>query len=369
MKVLTHKKPLLEGLDLVKDAVSKHSALPILKDVKITAEGDNLYLYTTNLTTGIKTRVKEADIIEPGIALCDAMKLLSIVKELPEAEVILTKEDNGHVRVECENVSFKLVGLSEDEFPNEMTPPEQNAFSIGQEFFTALSKVRHAASKEESRYNINGIYFDKDIVATDGHRLSLTRDTNPLRNTLVPAEFVGTILRLRRNGNQNYRLSRSDSTIFICSEDLIIHCRLIDGEFPDYEQVIPQTHEKTATMDRHKLYHAIKRITLMSDKSNQIRFEFNGGRVLLTSANPDAGEAREELESHYEINSPEETAFAIGVAGKYILDVLEILEGDRVTFLMNDPDQPLRIEEKDSTHIIMPVRLIESSQQEERKAA
>lgn len=369
MKVLTHRKPLLEGLDLVKDAVSKHSALPILKDVKITAEGDSLYLYTTNLTTGIKTRVKEADVIEPGIALCDTMKLLSIVKELPDAEIILTKEENGHVRVECENVSFKLVGLSEEEFPNEMKPSEENIFPITQEFFSALLKVRHAASKEESRYNINGIYFDKAIVATDGHRLSLTRETNPLRNTLVPSEFVNTILRLRRNGNQAYKLSRSDTTIFVCSEDLIIHSRLIDGEFPDYGQVIPQSHERTATLDRQKLYHAIKRITLMSDKSNQIRFEFSGNRVLLTSANPDAGEAREELESHYESNSPEETSFAIGFAGKYILDVLEILEGDRVTFLMNDPGEALRIEEKDSTHIIMPVRLMESVQQEEKQAA
>jgi DNA polymerase-3 subunit beta len=251
-----------------------------------------------------------------------------------------------------------------------MNPSEENSFPITQEFFSALLKVRHAASKEESRYNINGIYFDKDIVATDGHRLSLTRDTNPLRNTLVPSEFVNTILRLRRNGSQAYRVSRSDTTIFFCSEDLIIHSRLIDGEFPDYEQVIPQTHERTATMERQKLYHAIKRITLMSDKSNQIRFEFNGGRVLLTSANPDAGEAREEIdESHYESNFHEETSFAIGFAGKYILDVLEILEGDQVTFLMNDPGEALRIEEKDSTHIIMPVRLMESFQQEEKNAA
>ena len=291
------------------------------------------------------------------------------MKELPDAEIILSKEENGHVRVECENVSFRLVGLSEEEFPNEMKPSQENAFTVGQEFFTALLKVRHAASKEESRYNLNGIYFDKDIVATDGHRLSLTRDTNPLRNALVPSEFVNTILRLRRNGNQNYRLSRSDSTIFICSEDLIIHSRLIDGEFPDYEQVIPQTHERTASIDRRKLIHAIRRITLMSDKSNQIRFEFNGDRVVLTSANPDAGEAREELETDYTSTPSEEPCFAIGFAGKYILDVLEVLENDQVTFLMNDPDQPLRIEEKDSTHIIMPVRLMESFQQEEKKAA
>jgi DNA polymerase-3 subunit beta len=357
MKVLTHKKPLLEGLDLVKDAVSKHTALPILKDVKISAEGESLHLYTTNLTTGIKTKVKEANVVEPGTACCDSMKLLSIVKELPDSEIILTKEENGHVKVECENVSFKLIGLCEDEFPNEIIPAEKGGIPVGEEFFTAIAKVKHAASKEDSRYNLNGIYFDKDIVATDGHRLSLVKNGHTIKNTLVPLEFIPAVLRTRRNGN-NILFCRSENFIFICSEDITMHCRLIDGEFPDYEQVIPRTHERTATMDRHKLHHAIKRITLMSDKSNQIRFEISGDRVILTSASPDAGEAREELETTYRSDHPDESPFAIGFAGKYILDVLEVLEGDQVTFLMNDPDQPLRIEEKDSTHIIMPVRLL-----------
>ena len=122
-------------------------------------------------------------------------------------------------------------------------------------------------------------------------------------------------------------------------------------------------------MNRLRLYHAIKRILLMSDKSNQIRFEFNGGHALLTSANPDAGEAREELEARYTSNPSDGNPFVIGFAGKYLLDVLEVLESDRATFLMNQPDQPMKIEESDSLHIIMPVRLIESSHQEEKKAA
>jgi DNA polymerase-3 subunit beta len=357
MKALTHKKPLLEGLDLVKEAVSKHASLSILKDVKISATEEDLHLYTTNLTTGIKTRIKEANVVEPGTACCDAMKILSIVKELPDAEIILSKQENGHVKIECENVSFKLIGLSEDEFPNEITPDKESGIPVGEQFFTAIAKVKHAASKEDSRYNLNGLYFDKDIVATDGHRLSLVKNGHTIKNTLVPLEFIPAVLRTRRNGN-NILLCRSENFIFICSQDATLHCRLIDGEFPDYEQVIPLTHERTATMDRRKLHHAIKRITLMSDKSNQIRFEFKAGHALLTSANPDAGEAREELESDYTSTSSEETCFDIGFAGKYILDVLEVLEQDRVTFLMNDPDQPLKIEEKDSTHIVMSVRLL-----------
>ncbi len=369
MRVLTHKKPLLEGLEMVKDAVSKQSVLPILRDVKMTARGDNLYLYATNLTTGIKTRIKEAKVMVSGIGLCDAMKLISIVKALPNAEVTLSTEENDHVSLECEKVSFKLIGLSEEDFPAELSPLEEKGFPIGEDFFSALSKVRHAVSKEVARYHLSGVYFDKGVVATDGHRLSLSRKSHPLEDVLVPVEFINALLRLKRNGNQNYRISRSESTIFIYSDDLVLHCRLLDGVFPDYAQVIPETHERAATMDKVKLYHAIKRILLMSDKSNQIRFEFNGDRVLLTSGNSDAGEAKEELEIHYQPALSDQAPFAIGFAGKYLLDVLEVLEEETVTFLMNGPDQPLKIEEKDSVHIVMPLRLIESSEQEVKKAA
>jgi len=357
MKLIIPKKPLLEGLDLVKDTVSKNGSLPILKNVKINAEGEGLYLYTTNLNTGFKSLVREANIIEPGSALCDALKLLSIVKELPDAEIILSTEENNHVRVECENVSFRLIGLGAEDYPAEITPSDPNVHSIGEDFFSALLKVRHAAAKDDSRYNINGIYLNGEIVATDGHRLSLARQSHPLQEALVPLEFVNTILRSRRNGNQNFTLSRSESTIFFYSEDLIISSRLIDGSFPDYKQVIPASHERAVTMDRLRLYHAIKRILLMSDKSNQIRFEFNLNRLLLKSASPDAGEAREELEANCTSNSSEGNPFAMGFAGRYLLEVLEVLESDQVTFLMNESDQPLKIEEKDTIHIVMPVRL------------
>jgi len=358
MKVLIHKKQLLEGLEIVKDAVSKQNALPILKGVKITADDENLYLYTTNLTLGIRTRIKEAKVVESGAAGCDAMKLLSIVKELPDGEVILRTEENGHVRVECQNINFKLIGLREEDFPSEINPEEQNSFPIGPDFFSALLKVKHAVSKEESRYNLNGVYFDKEIVATDGHRMSLVKNTHPLENTIVPIEFIHTMIRLRRNENQNIRLCRSENTIFISSEDLRLHCRLIDGSFPDYASVVPLTHQRSAAMDKLRLYHAVKRIMLMSDKSNQIRFDFNGDHVLLTSASPDAGEAREKLEIHDPSNASGETPFVIGFAGRYLLDVLEVLEDDHVTFLMTSPDHPLKIEDKESVHIIMPVRIL-----------
>jgi len=357
MKALVHKGKLLEGLEIVKDAASKQNALPILKGVKITADDENLYLYTTNLTMGIRTRIKEAKVVEPGAAGCDTMKLLSIMKELPDTEVILRTEENGHVRVECENINFKLIGLREEEFPPEVNPGEQNSFPIGPDFFSALVKVKHAASKEESRYNLNGVYFDKEKIATDGHRMSLAKKNHPLEKTIVPIEFINTIIRLGKNGNESTRLCRSENTIFIYSEDLTLHCRLIDGLFPDYESVVPMTHQRAATMDTLRLYHAVKRILLMSDRSNHIRFDFNGDHVLLTSAIPEAGEACEKLEIRDQPNPSDETPFVIGFGGKYLLDVLEVLKDDQVTFLMSSPDRPLKIENKDSVHIIMPIRL------------
>jgi len=117
------------------------------------------------------------------------------------------------------------------------------------------------------------------------------------------------------------------------------------------------THERAATMDTPKLFHAIKRIMLMCDRSNHIRFDFNGDHVLLISASPEAGEAQEKLEIRDQSNPSGETPFVIGFAGRYLLDVLEVLEDDHVTFLMTSPDSPMKIENKDSAHIIMPIRL------------
>ena len=354
MKILIQRNPLLQGLDTVKEAVPKQNALPILKGVKITADNQNLYLYASNLTMGIKTRIKEANVIEPGIAACEALKLLSIVKELPETEILLKTEDD-HVKLECQEINFKLIGLNEQDFPQEVNPSEENSFLVGADFFSALSKVKHAASREESRYNLSAVYLSKEIVATDGHRMSIAKTQFPMENTLLPIDFITALMKWKQNDHT--RISCSQNIFFVYSEDLLFHGRVLDGTYPDYGAVIPQSHQRTATMDSKRLFHALKRIMLMSDPSNHIRFNFNGDHVVLASESPEAGEGHERLELLDRPDSSEHEPLLIGFSARYLLDVLEVLQGDRVTFLMNGSDQPLKIEDNDSIHIVMPVKV------------
>ena len=148
--------------------------------------------------------------------------------------------------------------------------------------------------------------------------------------------------------------------MFIKSENLIRFGRLIDGEFPDYSQVIPNGAPRYATVDRLRLFQAIKRIMLMSGKNYQMKFEFWPHSLTLSSCSPELGDASEEIEAEYNSETDKNKPFAIGFNGKYLLDMLEVLEGERVTIGMNNEVSPVKVDEGDSIHVLMPLRLVES---------
>ncbi len=248
-----------------------------------------------------------------------------------------------------------------DEFPSEPEIPEDKLVSIDHQFFESLGKTKYAASKDNGRYNLNCIYLDKDVVATDGHRMGVIRKNLGFDNVLVPLDFVNLILRTRNKENGNsFRVGCFKNVMFIKSENLIRFGRLIDGEFPDYSQVIPNGVPRYATVDRLKLFQAIKRIMLMSGKNYLMKFEFWPHSLTLLSCTPEFGDASEEIEAEFMSNGLDKrTPFAIGFNGKYILDMLEVLDGERVTIGMNNEVSPVKVDDGDSVHILMPLRLSE----------
>jgi len=366
MKIQIEKQAFLEGLETVKGTVGKETHLPILKSVKITAEEGNLFLHTTNLATGTRVCLKKATVIEPGEALCDATRLLAIVKNLPESELKLATKENYCLTVGCGKACFTLTGLLPDEFPQAATPPEENGFDLGEEFFSSLNKVKNAASKDEVRFDLTGVYFSNDVVATDGVRLHLVKKTYPVKGIIVPLEFVNLILRLRKNGwGQRMRACCSDTMIFLYTKNLLVYSRLVDAEFPDYAVAIPQHHTRSATLEKEELSQVIRRVLLMSDKSNHIRCEFSENRLRVGSATPGIGEASEELEAT--LDPQDGKPFTIALNGRQVLDALETLEEDEVTFLLNGKESPLTIKEKASLYLLMPI-LVEAEDQEEEES-
>jgi len=360
MKIAVKRKVLLEGLEIAKDSVGKQAALPILKNVKLKAQGGVLELYTTNLSIGTKVLLKDLVIDCEGEALCDGLKLMAIVRELPETDVKIETEKKGHLMVKCEKSHFKLLTMPPEEFP---CPPEiatHEFFPVEERFFQYLSKVKYAASKDEMRNNLNGLFLGAEIVATDGQRMAVIRMKLGFDNILVPLDFVSLVLKLkdRENGN-TFQTGCSENVILLKSEGLTIFTRLIDAEFPDYSKAIPDNLSRYALIPRKDLIQALKRIMLMSGKDYSVKFEFNPGALILSSFTPNLGDASEEMEIEYR-SERDETSFTIGLNGKFLLDMLEALDEERVKLQMRSDDSPLMIEEHDSLHILMPLHLFET---------
>jgi DNA polymerase-3 subunit beta len=248
-----------------------------------------------------------------------------------------------------------------EEFPSEPEIADHKLYPIDANFFDLLGKVKYAASKEDNRYNINGVFIGADIVATDGHRMAVIKKNLGLDNIIIPLDFVNIILKARnRKDGNTLQAGCSNNIFFLKTKDLILFGRLIDGEFPDYSQVIPNDSLRYASIPRKILSQAIKRIMLMSGKHYQMKFEFKARSLSLSSATPDLGDATEEMEIEFRSEMGEDKPFAMGINGKYLLDMLEVLESERVTIGMENEVSPVKVDEADSIHILMPLRLVES---------
>jgi len=369
MEILIKKKVFLEGLETAKESVERGGTLPMLKNIKLTAKDNSLKLYTTNLATSTVLFLRNLSILSEGEALCDALKLIAIVKELPDKEIKIFTEEKGHLIIECEKSRFKLLTMPSEEFPSEPEFPEEKLFPIGEEFFDSLKKVKHAISKDNMRYTLNGIYLGIDIVATDGYRMAVVKRDYPFRGMIVSSDFINLTLKAKNREELNaFEAGYSENKICLRTDDLILYGRILEGEFPDYSSVIPDYHQRKASMDKTKLSRAIKRIMLMSEKNFQVKLDFRPYSLILSSFTPDLGNAQEEIKTEYSSEIEENKPFAIALNGKYLLDILETLQEERVTILMNSEVSAVKIEENDSIHILMPLRLPESEPKPEQQS-
>lgn len=366
MEILIKKRLFLEGLETAKESVERGGTLPMLKNIKLAAKDNSLKLYATNLATATVAFLRDLSISSEGEALCDALKLIAIVKELPDKEMKIFTEEKGHLIIECEKSRFRLLTMPSEEFLSEPEFPEEKLFLIGEEFFDSLKKVKYAIPKDNVRYTLNGIYLGADFVATDGYRLAMVKKGNSFGGLIVPSDFINLILKVKnKKESTTFKAGYSENKIFIKSEDLILYSRLLEGNFPDYPQVIPNYSQRKALMEKAKLSQAIKRTMLMSEKNFQVKFEFRPYSLTLSSFTPDLGDAHEEIKAEYISELEENKPFAIALNGKYLLDILETLEEERVTILMNNEVSAVKIEENDSIHILMPLRLPESEPESE----
>ena len=362
MKIVVEKEVLIGGIQTVQNVITPKAALPILSHILIEAQANNLRLTATDLDIGISC-VVPVDIQEPGAVTLSAKRLGDIIKELPTDNVSIATKKNNLVTIETETCQFKIMGLAAEEFPRLPEFKDKEIIKLEQPLLKQVfSLTSFAVSYDETRYILNGILFkmEKDnltCVATDGKRLAiierrLSQSIDKKIQFIVPLKTVQELNRTLKDEGELSLILGSNQALFDLGQVIIIS-RLIEGEFPDYQQVIPGMSENKIRVGREQFLLAIRRAALLATPDYQaVKFEVFKNKLVVSKSTPDVGESREEVPIEYKGKE-----MVIGFNPNYLLDVLKNLAEETIDFELSDSDKPGVIRINGYVYIVLPMRL------------
>ena len=369
------KKEFIEGLSLMQSVTGRRTTLPILSHILMEWETNSLSLTGTDLETGAREELS-ASTDEKGKASVSAKKIYEIIRELPEGNIHIQKKENHWITIRCGKSIFNLAGLDPDEFPSLPIYKEEYFSQVSTLMMREMiEKTVFAASNEESRYHLNGILLLQSkhggreilrMVATDGHRLSLVdRESQMIRGiekgVIIPKKGVLEIKKIMgdKDGEEKMEIYFDQTHGFFKMGKSLMIIRLIEGEFPEYEQVIPKGNDKKILMGKEKIYGCLRRVsTMASEKVEGIKLSLNKNLLELSSYHQDFGDAKEEVDVVYE-GPPLE----IGFNARYLMEALNVMDTDEVTMELKDEGSPGIIKPQVSPEpsnqfcIIMPMRI------------
>ena len=358
-----------KGLYRVQSIVEKKVTMPILSNVLIETQGAGISITATDLEVGIKG-FHSAEILKEGKATLSAKKLYEVIKELPENKVSLRMKENQWAEISCGRSVFKIMGLSADNFPSLPTFEEENFSSMEVKILKEMIEITiFAASSDENRHNLTGVFFTKQdgevpslrMVATDGYRLSII--DRPLQSEisglekgiLLPKKGLAELSKLLEEGGEVW-LKLKNNNFIAKKEKSILIMRLLDAEFPDYRQVLPQKTIKHIKMKRNQILESLKRVSILSsEKTKGVKFHFSKDVLELSSYNPELGEAKEELSIDYKGED-----VTIGFNSRFVLEVIGILDSEEVILELEDGSSPAVIRpanDEKHTCVVMPMRI------------
>jgi DNA polymerase-3 subunit beta len=363
MKLTIEKNVLLEALQNVQSIVGLRSPLPILSNVLLKAEGDAISLTTTDMEVCVKTSAP-AEVAEAGGTTLPARRFFSICRELPAGQVEIEVDAKDVATIRCGPSFFKLVGLPEEDFPPLPEFEESAVYTIDQNVFKEmLQKVAYASSTDETRYILNGsLLCFKDekltVVATDGRRLALVEQEvefseNSQANFVVPTKTLNELIKtLGNEGALKIRVSATQ--VAFDFERILIISKLIEGTYPNFQQVIPAQCEERIAIDRETILNAVRRVSLLTDdQTASIRLNFGKNKLELVSNSPEIGEARETIPVKYEGKE-----ISIAFNPGFLMAPLRHLDSDEIFFELSDELSPGVIKTGvPFLYVLMPIRV------------
>lgn len=364
MRVTLENEALVKGVHALQNTINTRSTLPILANTLLETKSDHLQLSGTDLELGITTTIP-AKIHEPGATTIPIKRFGDLIKELPRQPTTLTVKKNHITIVECGNSHFKLMGLPPEEFPKLPTLPEQPSLQLPQHtLLNMLNLTAFAMSHDETRYILNGAFIAAKkgklrLVTTDGRRLAMIEHPLPgglpsqEHQVIIPTKTVHELHRLL-GSDEIVKITFGSNQVKFDLGPTTIVSRTIEGEFPNYEQVIPPEASSKVTLPREALLLAIRRASLWTTQESQsIKFDLAKNKLVVSKQTPELGEAREEVDAEYHGQE-----LSVGFNPSYLMDVLKNLPDEAVEMELLGPERPGVIRTKDQyVYIVLPMQL------------
>jgi DNA polymerase III subunit beta len=370
MEFTVRKFDLLQELTLIQGVVERKTTIPILANVLVKAEGGELGIAATDLEIGLKSVCASRTTV-PGTLTLPAKRLYEIVRALPDKEIKFKRGDANWISVTCGTSRFRIAGLPQEDFPSlpeaKGTPVQIPAAVLAK----LITRTIFSISTEDSKYTLSGALLllkpgSITMVATDGHRLAhvekaeLMEDVNEEIKVLVPKKAMAELVRVISEGSDVERIgfSRDDNHLFFDMGKRLLISRMLTGQFPNYEAVLPRGNDRTFLINRDEVAAAIKRVAILSDeRSHTVKLAVANGSLEITASHSDLGEAHETLEVDYNKED-----LQVGFNYQYLLDFLATADEPEVSFEFKDSESAAQLRVQPSTdynyrYVVMPMRI------------
>jgi len=375
MKVRIGRDELLTGLQRVQGVVEKRNTMPILSNVLLEARQEGAEIVATDLEIGMRGLYKAA-VLETGGVTISARKLFEIIKELPSGDIELTTGENNWTTIQMGKSQFKIVGLPSADYPALPAIEREGLTPLsGDGLLELIRKTLFAAGDNDARYILNGLLVtlintEKKttlrLVGTDGHRLAVAEhEMSQAGGKGVPQEIKAIIPKkaaqemrrlLEEGGDGEPLIGFAKNLMIFRKSGLLLTSRLMEGNYPNYQQVIPKEGGKKISVNRIELESALRRVSVLSkDKASAVKVSFAPGKMTLFSSSPDYGEATEDIPARYEGE-----ALSSGFNARYLLDVFGVMDGETVSLQIETPLSPCLIQESESPGfkcVVMPIKI------------
>ena len=371
MKFKILRSNFFKSLSHLQGIVDKKNALPILANILIEAKNDTLILSSTDMDISVIEKL-ECNVIENGSTTINSQILYDIVRKIDDnIEIEIISNDGKLLTLRANGSRFSLAALPKEDYPIiDQNNPGVTITVNSRILFKLIDKTRFAISNEETRYFLNGLYFNINnednksvitLVGTDGHRLAkfshkIDKNIDKISGVIIPKKTIYELSKLLSEIDENIQISISSNKIIFFIANIIFISKLIDGSFPDYKRVIPNDNSNILTINRDKLLSAVDRVsTIANEKSPVIKFKLLSNLLNLNTVNTENSTASEDLNTNYSGDDIE-----IGFNSKYIMDIVNNLEDEEISIKLKDNTSPIIAQENSNSnlvYVLMPMRV------------